>query len=65
MFEAAGAWVAELCDEVVEDPAALAIAAPPTRAAATAPAVTSEDLMFLMSLLSGWVRRRGDRGRGL
>jgi hypothetical protein len=46
------ACIAELEDDVVDELAALAIAPPPMSAAATAAAVTSEALMFLMSLLS-------------
>jgi hypothetical protein len=55
MFELGGACVAagaaELVDELVDDVAASAIAAPPTTPAATAAPVTRMDLMFLMSLL--------------
>jgi hypothetical protein len=52
----AGGWTAagalELVDELLEDVAAFAIAAPPIAAAPTAALVASTDLMFLMSLLS-------------
>ena len=60
MLEARGACAAgavELEDDVDVELAALAIAAPPTAAAATAAPVTSIDLMFLMSLLCALVER--------